>query len=97
MANQIPTVKISLVSADDKTELPSTRVGDKVYFHAEPETAFTVKYDVQYPAYVSPQYNKILVELTIDGESVGYAKKATPTAWKSGVFEGFYKAVDNTK
>ncbi len=97
MDNRKPHVKISLCSAEDKTELPSTRVGDKVYFHAEPNTSFTVKFTIECPGgTIFPQYENLLVYLYIDGQDIGYSKRVTRTL-RSGVFEGFYKSVDNTK
>jgi hypothetical protein len=100
----LPSLKVSLISTDDqKTILPSSNVGDKLYFHAKSEASFCVKYNIAYPTNSSSiAYEKLLVKLKLDGEGVGTREKVSFSLLsnklsQSGSFNGFKKPVDDDK
>jgi hypothetical protein len=71
-----PKVKVSLISAvDHTTEIPYSTVGEKIYFHATPDTSFEVQVRVIFPRNTSHEYQNLFVDLDLDGESVEYSKK----------------------
>ncbi len=95
-----PSVSIALVSVvDHTTELQSTFIGNKQYFHASPDTSFEVKVTLKYPQGLSAKYDKIFVCLNLDGEQLGYSKKVSSVkgGTQTCIFEGFYKNIDDER
>jgi hypothetical protein len=96
---EMPKLKIALVSAIDGTDLPTTTIGDKVYFHASPESTFEVKFTIEYSPAAPPKYGKMIISLELDGESVGYALQLSQKdlATSTGYFDGFCKSIDEER